>query len=145
MWSVAGLSLFRFCGAMWFLVVRMVSRFRIPSPAVRMPCPLFEKMMRASLLTLLVHLVPRRLMIMMILLVTRLGFPSLACSSLSSVVYRVCEFGSIFCILFMFSIPRMFSISQGASFERSHFLGLYLSSIASNQCWFITQPCSREG
>ena len=25
LWSVAGLSLFRFCGAMWFLVVRLVS------------------------------------------------------------------------------------------------------------------------
>lgn len=25
LWSVAGLSLFRFCGAVWFLVVRLVS------------------------------------------------------------------------------------------------------------------------
>ncbi len=31
LWSVAGLSLFRFCGAVWFLVVRLVSRcFLIP-------------------------------------------------------------------------------------------------------------------
>lgn len=28
LWSVAGLSLFRFCGAMWFLVVRLVSLSR---------------------------------------------------------------------------------------------------------------------
>ena len=27
LWSVAGLSAFRFCGAMWFLVVRLVSPF----------------------------------------------------------------------------------------------------------------------
>lgn len=32
LWSVAGLSLFRFCGAMWFLVVRMVSSFSPWSP-----------------------------------------------------------------------------------------------------------------
>ena len=25
LWSVAGLSLFRFCGAVWFLIVRLVS------------------------------------------------------------------------------------------------------------------------
>lgn len=30
LWSVAGLSLFRFCGAMWFLVVRLVS-LRLPA------------------------------------------------------------------------------------------------------------------
>ena len=31
LWSVAGLSLFRFCGAVWFLIVRLVSCF-LPSP-----------------------------------------------------------------------------------------------------------------
>ncbi|KIX00606.1 chitin synthase 2 [Rhinocladiella mackenziei CBS 650.93] len=30
LWSVAGLSLFRFCGACWFLIVRMVSASRVP-------------------------------------------------------------------------------------------------------------------
>ena len=30
LWSVAGLSFFRFLGAMWFLVVRLVSRLVLP-------------------------------------------------------------------------------------------------------------------
>jgi chitin synthase len=30
LWSVAGLSMFKFIGAMWYLVVRMVSNFRSP-------------------------------------------------------------------------------------------------------------------
>lgn len=30
LWSVAGLSLFRFIGAMWFLVVRLVSLYVLP-------------------------------------------------------------------------------------------------------------------
>lgn len=34
LWSVAGLSLFRFCGAVWFLIVRLVSLF---TPSL---CPL---------------------------------------------------------------------------------------------------------
>ncbi len=32
LWSVAGLSLFRFCGALWFLVVRLVSRCSYGTP-----------------------------------------------------------------------------------------------------------------
>ena len=31
LWSVAGLSLFRFIGAVWFLIVRLVSPFPPPS------------------------------------------------------------------------------------------------------------------
>ena len=36
LWSVAGLSLFRFCGAMWFLVVRLVSFGSLSLPDVYM-------------------------------------------------------------------------------------------------------------
>ena len=32
LWSVAGLSMFRFCGAVWFLVVRVVSFFSQTTP-----------------------------------------------------------------------------------------------------------------
>jgi chitin synthase len=51
LWSVAGLSLFRFIGAMWFLIVRMVCFF---STTRYTPFPTF-----VVLLTNLIYSVPR--------------------------------------------------------------------------------------
>lgn len=34
LWSVAGLSAFRFCGAVWFLIVRLVSSSLLPSKSI---------------------------------------------------------------------------------------------------------------
>jgi hypothetical protein len=40
LWSVAGLSAFRFIGAMWFLIVRLVSPF-VQIPPTKNPCALW--------------------------------------------------------------------------------------------------------
>lgn len=46
LWSVAGLSLFRFCGAVWFLIVRLVSRAFFSLLSM---CPVLQKLSLADL------------------------------------------------------------------------------------------------
>lgn len=46
LWSVAGLSLFRFCGAVWFLIVRLVS---LHFPSLLYTYPILQKLSIADL------------------------------------------------------------------------------------------------